>query len=422
MLSTYRRVLGLPGAAAFSGAALVARLPMSMAGLGIVLLVTRASGSYAHAGRVSATYVLATALTAIPLARLVDRLGQGRVLLPAALVSGSALLTMVLGVRLGWPDPAVYLAAFVGGALMPNFGAAVRARWTRALDGEPDRTRLDTAFAWEAVMDEVVFVLGPTIATFLAATASPSVTVVASVTALLVGATWLHTQRATEPPVGSADEVDLGAMGRLPWGTLAPLALTGALLGLAFGGAEVATVGLADEQDKPLAAGVILAVWSLGSLLAGLVTGTMTQRRPPSTRVRLGLLALAVASLPLPFLGESLVLTGLFLFFVGAGIAPTLIASVSWVESLVPRSRLNEALAVYSTGIVAGVAPGAALSGTAVDVSGARSAYGVLVAGLVVAALVGLVTREPRRPLLEQTGPGEEPTETREGPVEEGRR
>ena len=395
MIETYRRVLGLPGAASFTSAALVARLPMSMTGLGIVLLVTDSSGSYAHAGRVSATYILATALAAVPLARLVDGLGQRRVLLPAAVVSGVALVTMVLGVRGDWPSPLVYLAAFVGGALMPNFGAAVRARWSHALDGEPDRTRLDTAFAWEAVMDEVVFVLGPTVATFLAASASPSVTVLFSVGALLVGAGWLHTQRRTVPPVASGDEVDVAELGRLPWRTIGPLALTGTLLGLAFGGCEVATVALADEQDRPLAAGVILAVWSAGSLLAGLATGAVTLRTPAPRRVRLGLLALAVTSLPLPFLGESLVLTGFFLFFVGAGIAPTLIASVSWVESLVPRGRLNEALAVYSTGIVAGVAPGAALSGAVVDASGARPSYLVLVGGLVVAALLGLATREP---------------------------
>jgi predicted MFS family arabinose efflux permease len=250
-------------------------------------------------------------------------------------------------------------------------------------------------------MDEVVFVVSPTIATILAATASPSVTVVTSVAALLVGATWLHTQRSTEPPV-TATDVHLGGMGRLPWGTLGPLALTGTLLGLAFGGCEVATVALADEQDQPVAAGVILAIWSMGSLVAGLVTGAMTLRRPVATRVRLGLLALALASLPTPFLGDSLALTAFFLFFVGAGIAPTMIATVSWVESLVARARLNEALAVYTTGIVAGVAPGAALTGAVVDAHGARASYGVLVAGLVLAALLGLVTRAPAQ--VQQTG------------------
>lgn len=406
MISTYRRVLGLPGAAAFSGAGVLARVPMSMTGLGIVLLVTQSSGSYAHAGRVSATYVVATALAAIPLARLVDSLGQRRVLLPAALVSATALVVMVLGVRQEWASPFVYLAAFVGGATMPNFGSAVRTRWAHALDGDADRSRLDTAFAWESVMDEVVFVVSPTLATILAATASPVVTVLASVAALVLGATWLHTLRSTEPPVAAKD-VDLGELGRLPWRVLGPLAATGLLLGLAFGGCEVATIALADEQDKPIAAGVILAVWSMGSLVSGLVVGTMTMRRPVDVRVRLGLLSLAVASVPLPFLGDSLVLTGFFLLFVGAGIAPTIIASVSWIESLVPRGRLNEALAVYSTGIVAGVAPGAAISGASVDAWGARPSYAVLVVGLLIGALLGLVARDDRVPVSGQTDPVE---------------
>lgn len=407
MISTYRRVLGLPGAAAFTSAALIARLPMSMTTLGIVLLVTDQTGSYGHAGRVSATYIAATAVVAVPLARLVDRWGQGRVLLPAAVLSTTALVVMVLGVRGEWADPVVYAAAAVAGALFPNFGSAVRTRWSHLLDD--DRRGLDTAFAWEAVMDEVVFVVSPTVATLLAATASPVVALAASGGALLLGATWLATQRSTEPPAaprrGPEDEAPPA---RVPWATIGPLALTGTLLGLAFGGCEVSTVALADEQDKPIAAGVVLAVWSLGSLVAGLATGAMTLRRPPPVRVRLGLLALAVAATPTLFLGGSLVWTAVVLLLVGAGIAPTLIASVSWVESLVPRARLNEALAVYSTGIVAGVAPGAALSGHVVDTAGAEASFAVLVVGLWVAVVIGVLipTGSPLRTPAEELPEG----------------
>ena len=39
MLAPYRDLLSTPGGKAFSGAAFVARLPISMIGLGIVLLV-----------------------------------------------------------------------------------------------------------------------------------------------------------------------------------------------------------------------------------------------------------------------------------------------------------------------------------------------------------------------------------------------
>src|SRR3954447_8878485 len=78
MLSPYRDVLTRPGALAFSGSGVLARLPMSMVGIGIVLMVSTLYGSYGLAGRVSAVYVVAQALCSPQLARLVDRHGQSR--------------------------------------------------------------------------------------------------------------------------------------------------------------------------------------------------------------------------------------------------------------------------------------------------------------------------------------------------------
>src|SRR4051795_7411634 len=80
MFSPYRRVLGMPGALAFSASGLVARFPISMVSLGIVLLVSTRTGSYSLAGSVSAAYLVANAAFAVPQARLIDRLGQSRVL------------------------------------------------------------------------------------------------------------------------------------------------------------------------------------------------------------------------------------------------------------------------------------------------------------------------------------------------------
>ena len=73
MLTTYRRVLALPGALVFSMSGLVARLPISMVSLGIVLLVSTRTGSYALAGSVSASYLVANAVFAVFQARQVDR-------------------------------------------------------------------------------------------------------------------------------------------------------------------------------------------------------------------------------------------------------------------------------------------------------------------------------------------------------------
>ena len=79
----------------------------------------------------------------------------------------------------------------------------------------------------------------------------------------------------------------------------------------------------------------------------------------------------------------------------GFAIAPTLIASTSLVEQTVPPSRLTEGMAFLHTGIVAGVAPGAALAGVVVDQAGSSSAYLVSVGAGLLAALAALLV--PRR-------------------------
>ncbi len=371
-MSPYRRVLAIPGAASFSATGLLARMPMSMVSLGIVLLVSTRTGSYAVAGGVSAAYVAATALGAVPLARLVDRLGQGRVLGAAASFSALALAFLMVAVEGGWPTPMPHLFAVLAGLTMPNVGAAVRERWSHVVQ---DRKLLDTAFAVEAVNDELVFMLGPTIVTLLASWVHPLAGLAAAGLAA-VGGTWaLVVQRRTEPPRHHRS-LRSEPHRPMPWAGLVPLLSGGLMLGVLFGGCEVAVVAFADETGGTAAAGLLLAVWALGSLMAGLVSGALTFRRSAATRYRMGVLALALVMMPLPFV-EGRLLLGVLLFLGGFAISPTMIAAVSWIEALVPRERLNEGMVLFSTGMVAGVAPGAALVGMVVDAAGASASFWV---------------------------------------------
>ena len=391
--SPYRSVLSLPGALAFSATGLVARLPISMITLGIVVLVSTRTGSYATAGGISAAYVAATAVGAVPLARYVDRLGQGRVLGAAVTFSVAALVALIAAVELSWSAPWPHVFAVLSGATMPNVGAAVRARWSHAVS---DRSLLDTAFAVEAVNDEVVFILGPTLVTLLATAVHPMAGLGSAAVAALVGTWALVAQRRTEPPSRSAAESQAATAAPMPWAQLLPLVAGAVMLGVVFGGTEVAVVAFADEQGTPRAAGLLLAAWALGSLISGVISGHLTYRRDAATRYRLGTLALALLMVPLPFL-DRVGLLGPFLFLAGFAISPTMIAAVSWVEAVVPSTRLNEGMTVFSTGLVAGVAPGAAVVGAVVDAHGASTSFWVgAVAGLVGAA-AGLLTRGRRR-------------------------
>jgi MFS family permease len=391
--SPYAQVLGVPGALAFAGAGLLARFPMSMVSLGIVVLVSSRTGSYALAGGVAAVYTASNALGALPLARLVDRRGQGVVLGSAVSVSCAALTGLVLVLEAGVRGPWPYLLAALAGLAIPNVGAAVRARWKHVLADRDDHRLLDTAFALEAVNDEVVFVVGPTLTTLLATAVHPAAGLVTAIAAALLGTWAFAVQRRTQPPPHATSRADRVPM---PWLQLVPLALTSVMLGLLFGACEVVTVAFAEEAGHKAMAGVVLGLWSSGSLLSGLVVGGLTMRRDPGTRYRWGMLCMTVLLLPLPAFDSLVPLTAV-MFLSGVAVSPTLIAAVTWVSGLVPPSRLNEGMALYSTGLIAGLAPGAALSGLAVDGWGAAAAYWVPIAAGATGTVIAFSTRA-RRP------------------------
>ena len=392
MLETYRRILTVPGSRRFSGSAFVARLPISMVGIGIVLLVQDATGSYGLAGAVSAIYVAAGAVMAVVQGRWLDRHGQSRVLLPMVAVFTVSLGLLVVAVGAGWPTVWTYVLAALGGGSLPAAGTCVRARWSHVLRERP--ADVQTAFALEAVVDEAVFMLGPILVTLLATTISPAIGVVTAVVAGLLGTVLLAAQRSTEPPAHPRRRSE-GAAEPLPWRTLLPVAVVMFSLGTLFGAAEVVTVAFAEEQGSQAYAGPLLALWALGSLLAGLVTGAIHWKRPPVDRVRIGALGMCVAMAPLALV-ESVPLMGGLLLLGGFAIAPTMIAVTTLVERAVPPARLAEGMSVLHSGVVAGVGPGAALAGLVVDRSGASAAYLVSFAAGAIAAVVALLIPRPR--------------------------
>lgn len=399
MLATYRRVLSRPGALAFSATGLVARLPIAMMTLGIVLLVSTLTGSYALAGQVSAAYILGNALAAIPHGRLADHFGQRRVLYADAVVFGLTTALMVVAIREAWATPWQLAWAALSGASISQIGTLVRARWVHLLEGDGQR---HTAFALESVLDEVVFVTGPALVTFLSTLVAPEAGLLAALVLGSGGAVVLAAQRRTEPP---AHPPSTGRRAPMPWRVLVPLSVGAIAFGALFGALEVATVAVAGQADHRSFAGVMLAAFALGSGLAGAVTGAVTWRRTPVQRARIGMWLLAAGSAVPPLLGSRLVLVTVALFLTGLALAPTLIALFATIEAATPRSRLNEAMGVVQTGISAGVAPGAWLAGVLADEVGGSSAYWVGAVGALVAALSGFLVPDVRRPRV--TAPAE---------------
>jgi predicted MFS family arabinose efflux permease len=171
---------------------------------------------------------------------------------------------------------------------------------------------------------------------------------------------------------------------------------------------EVAVVAFATEARVLPFTGAILMSWAFGSLLSGVVTGTVHWRVSPARRLRVGAVALASSLVPLPFADSAVAVAGL-LALSGMAIAPTLIASVAVTQQAVPTARLTEALSWCSTGLAAGLALGAAVVGQLIDRGGAQAGF-VGVVGAGVALVLSAVFIRSRPPVVES---GADPAPTR---------
>lgn len=403
VLQPYRDVLSRPGALAFSASGLLARLPMSMVGIGIVLLVEPFYGSYGLAGRIAGAYVLVHAVCAPQLSRLVDRVGQARVMRPAVAVSSATLAGLAWTAAVGGPVPVLYVLAALSGATAGSIGALVRARWSHLLD---DGRTLHTAYSLESALDELVFVVGPVVVTLLATSVTPVAGLVVPVVALVAGGlAFLARTDSEPPPVRHAPGVRRRFVLRSPG--MVVLALVFVATGGIFGATDVSVIAFAQEQGRPGAAGLMLAVFALGSLISGLGYGARQWSSPLWTRFVVGVVALG-AGVSLFFVVDSLLALAPVMFVTGFAIAPTLITGNALVQQLVPRPQLTEGLTWVSTSLGLGVAVGASVGGVSIDRDGAHGGFGVVVlcAVAAVAVAVGavLAARVRRRTVASLNG------------------
>lgn len=382
VLRPYRDLLATPGAWRFSGAGFVARMPIAMMSLGIVLLVVARDGRYGLAGAVSAVFALVNALAAPTISRLVDRLGQRVVLLPAVAVHGIWLVAFVLLASADAPTWSLFLTSGGAGLFAPSVGSLVRARWGHVLGSGP---MLHTAYSLESVLDEGIFVLGPLIVTVLSTQVAEQAGLLAALALLVTGSVALAAHRASEPaPSPAGQHARRSAL--LTRGMPLLVALM-VFVGGVFGGVEISTIGFADQWGSPSLAGPLLACYAGGSMIAGLAYGSVHWRWPLHRRLLGGALLMTVTVTVLPFVHHPAVLAPC-LFLAGLGIAPTLISGLSIVERLVPTGQVTEGLTWATTGIVVGLSLASPVAGRVVDVVGARQAFTVGLASGATAVVV----------------------------------
>ena len=368
-----------PAAARVLLSSVLARLPLPMAGIVLLVHAHARTGSFSTAGLVTAAYAVAVGAGGPGLGRLVDRRGQ-TVVLAGSAVTAALLLGAFAAVPAPAPWVLVALAAGIGLATPPA-GACARALVPH-LWRDPGAAR--RAYAIDATAVELTWVAGPPLALGCAAVVSTGAAVVTVAAIVLVGTLAFAAQPASRrwrpEPAGPARRG--GALRSPGLRTLA-----GALLavGVLFGGVEVAVTAQATHMDHGAAGGALLGLWGLGSLLGGALATRLGGSATTGAGLTRLLALLAAGHLALPVVASGLAPLGAVLLVAGAAIAPSYAAVYAIAGRVAPAGATTEAFAWLATAAAVGSAAGNALAGALAEHGGATTAF-LLAAGAAVVA------------------------------------
>lgn len=394
VFARYGAVLRGHGTASPLVASLVGRLSLGTTSLALLLLVRDTSGSYAVAGLVSGAYALSFGVLGPALARRADRTGPVPALRMTALVHPVLLLVLVLVARADAPLPVLLLPAALAGATVPPLGPVMRALWASVLDPRS----LPAAYSLESVVVELCFVLGPLLVSVLTLLVGPSAPVLASALLAGTGALWLSCTarvRAVQPHTSRA----AGRFGALSSPAVRALLLTVLGVGASFGAVEVAVPAFVEQTGgRASSAGVLLAVWSAGSIVGGLVYGGLHLRTPHRSQLPVLVTALAIGT-ALPLLASGVPSMGLALFVFGLTIAPFSACNSVLLGQAAPAGTVTEAFAWNTSMIFGGAALASGISGVLVESSGPTAALATTAgAGLLALTASGAAWWRSGRP------------------------
>lgn len=384
----YGQLLRTPGALGFLLPGFAARQPFAMLIIGIVLLVQHTTGSYGDAGIVATVTGVSMALFAPQMGKLVDRRGQSAVLIPAVFVHAAAIAALTALALLGAPMWALALAAVPAGASVPQVGPMVRARWASKLEGS---RLLPTAAAFESVTDELTFVVGPVLATFLCTAIHPSAGLIAEATLTLLGGLLFAAQRGSQPKPAPrlADGEKHASALSIPGLRVLIVAFVG--IGAVFGGMLISLAAFSDEIGNPGANGLLYGVFAGGNMIAGIACGTIAWKIGPRRRLILGYIGLTAAASVL-WAANSAILLGALGLVVGLCIAPALITGYTMIEQLVPSAARTEAFTALTGAVALGQAAAVTVAGRLTDAYGSTAGFLVpmVATALALATLLAL--------------------------------
>ena len=419
-MSNYARLFSFEGTRAFCISGAIARLPISMMGLGIVLALNHIYNNWTIAGTMSAAYVLSQAAVTPLYAKLFDRFGQRKVGTLALSVQVVAMLSFAFAALIRVPLPILFVLAILMGVTQFAFGALVRTRWAYTLKNQSDDTLLNVAYALESGIDEIVFIFGPILAAWLATSVHPVSQLFVPVLASGLGGAWFLSLKNTQPAVikivqvESAPKYDEDVQNAISeqnedvqntqntqnvhksnnatklidrlslkqlknknrkkkpknvllYRGIIPLVVMFLVFNMSFSAFDVSVTAAMRAQGLDKLIGLQLALFACGSLVGAVIFGSHKFRGSNWSHLIVFLSLLTIGFILMNINLDRLVLLSIFELLSGLCVSPIFATGNLIVKDTIPEHSLTEGLSWLPTASAIGASLGSMVAGFAID-------------------------------------------------------
>jgi MFS family permease len=370
LFKTYSELFRTPGAKRIASAGFIARMPVAMDTIAIILFVHSVESRYSIAGALTAVAAFTTVFSSPLWSKVADRRGQAFVLKIAIPLRILAIITFVLVVKNGAPIWTWFLSIFIAECGSVSIGSMSRRRWVNLIDKQ-NKDLLSTSYAFESLLDEFVYIIGPIITTGIVTATEPVAGLLLGICFLVVGVPLIATHRSSDPTIEIA-AIDEKIISVTRNKKLQAVGIPLTIAGGCFSAVNISVVAFATEKSMASSAGLVLGAWAAGGAVSAIINGAIRWRISHGSRYLGYLTGMTVIALSFPFI-ENFYLLALALFLQGMCVGPLLPNGLPLVTNSVPSSQMTQAITLVTSGIPLTGALSSFISGKIIDNYGASA-------------------------------------------------
>ena len=375
----YSSVLKARQAYRFDIGALFMRLFSYTTTIGTITTLTLSGASALESTSVASLIAVCMIFVAPRVSKRIDERGQSAIVPGATAIAAAGIVLLLATTFFGWPFWLNYVAAPLI-SFLPNAQALVRTRWSFLIQTKrlgADAPALKTAYAYEGVLEDIAFMVGPALVVALAAGITPIAGMGVGIVIYCIGAALLISSKDTEPEPGWGTAPQTGEKGSSVLRTSPVVRVLFAIMilyGCVYGSFDAAAISYCDSIDMAILASAVFAVESMFSVVMSVLFGMLGIAAPLRKQfvlfnIAFGLLYALMALINSP---ESLLVIACI---AALSYAPMYITLNVTCERAVPSANLTEALSWISSGTSVGMVIGPIAAGAVIDAAGPLAGF-----------------------------------------------